>query len=493
VCHFGLGVPRGPARSAGFDPPPPVARAPAMASSLLVGGVDLRKHHEALETLTRRRLPLAMAVLLAFIGGALPIELYFYRDRLRPYVTMYALEIVVCAIAWVAARRCERQSRAIATAWGAVLGLCIAAYYPLVRGDANIAMAALICLVAAVPAILPFDVGHQLVMGGICALGFFGVLASGLPTSIPWPYGFMAFLSVLTTTALGARSVSRFRREAFERETTLRQAHDQLRTALGRARDAVEMRSRLVANVSHELRTPLNVIVGYADMLVDADDRATIVDTAPRIRDYAMSLEALVNDLLDLSRLTCRKVGLHVEDVAVAPVLEDVACGARAIADGKPIVVRVDCELARISTDGMRLRQILNNLATNAAKFTDVGTITIRAFRDRDAAVFEVRDTGRGIPAAQHEAIFAAFEQIAPGGHGKNGGIGLGLAIVHQLTELLGGSVAVASAPGAGATFTVRLPLVIAAHAVRDGNIGERLAAVDAIAAERAGDALSAD
>ena len=101
--------------------------------------------------------------------------------------------------------------------------------------------------------------------------------------------------------------------------------------------------------------------------------------------------------------------------------------------------------------------------------------------------------TGRGIPAAQHEAIFAAFEQIAPGGHGKNGGIGLGLAIVHQLTELLGGSVAVASAPGAGATFTVRLPLVIAAHAVRDGNIGERLAAVDAIAAERVGDALSAD
>src|SRR5205823_4864391 len=162
---------------------------------------------------------------------------------------------------------------------------------------------------------LPFDVGHQLVMGGICALGFFGVLASGLPTSIPWPYGFMAFLSVLTTTALGARSVSRFRRVAFVRETTLRQAHDHLRTALGRA---------------------------------------------------------------------------------------------RAIADGKPIVVRVDCELPRISTDGMRLRQILNNLATNAAKFTDVGTITIRAFRDRDAAVFEVRDTGRGIPAAQHEAIFAA-------------------------------------------------------------------------------------
>ena len=73
-----------------------------MASSLLVGGVDLRKHHEALETLTRRRLPLAMAVLLAFIGGALPVELFFYRDRLRPYVTMYALEIVVCAIAWVA-------------------------------------------------------------------------------------------------------------------------------------------------------------------------------------------------------------------------------------------------------------------------------------------------------------------------------------------------------------------------------------------------------
>lgn len=428
--------------------------------------MDLRRQHrEALEQLAFRRLPLAMGVIVAFVGWALPIELYLYPDRLRPYLAVYAVELLVCAVAWLAARRWSRYARLIATAWGAVLGVCVAAYYPLVRGDANVAMAALICLVAAIPAVLPFGVGHQLAFGGACALGFFGVLASGLPTSIPWQYSFVAFLAVLTTSSIGARSLSQFRWEAFEREAILRQAHDQLRTALGRAQDAVELRSRLVANVSHELRTPLNVIVGYADMLVDAGDAATVADTVPRIRDYAVSLEALVNDLLDLSRLTCGKVPVSVEDVALAPLLDDVARGARAICDDKPVQVVVACDLARLRTDPMRLRQILNNLATNAAKFTDRGTIEVRAREEGNAAVFEVRDTGRGIPTAQHEAIFAAFEQLVPDHAGKSGGVGLGLAIVRQLTDLLGGTVTVTSTVGHGATFAVRLPLAAASGA----------------------------
>lgn len=423
--------------------------------------MDLEREHRAeLERLALRRLPLAMGILVLFIGGALPIELHFYPDRLRPYLAVLVIEVLLCGLAWVAARRWPAHARAIATGWGALLGLCVAGYYPLVQADATLAMAALICLVTAMPATLPFGVWHQLTFGCACAASFIGILLWGLPMSLPWQYTFIAFLAVLTTSTIGARTVSRFRWEAFEREAILRQAHEQLRIALGRAEDTVELKTRLVANVSHELRTPLNVIVGYTDMLLDTDtDRAAIAEAAPRIRHYAVSLEALVSELLDLSRLTCGKIEVHREALDVLPLLEEVARGVRAMLGAKPVQVEIDCRVARLTSDPMRLQQILNNLGTNAAKFTDQGRITIAAHADRDTVAFVVRDTGCGIPPAEHESIFDAFEQGGTEAGRKTSGIGLGLAIVRQLTDVLGGSVAVASEPGAGAIFTVRLPL----------------------------------
>lgn len=420
----------------------------------------LREHRLELEQLALRRLPLAMGILVLFIGGALPIELYYYPGRLRAYLGVYAVELVVCAIAWLAAWRFPDHARAIATAWGAALGFCVAAYYPIVQADATLAMAALICLVTAIPATLPFGVWHQLAFGIACGASFFGILLWGLPMSLPWQYTFIAFLAVLSTSTIGARTLARFRWEAFEREAILRHAHEQLRIALGRAEDTVELKTRLVANVSHELRTPLNVIVGYTDMLLDASaDAATVADAAPRIRQYAVSLEALVSELLDLSRLTCGKVELNVDELEVRPLLEEVARGARATLRGKPVAVEIECRVARVRSDPLRLQQVLNNLATNAAKFTDEGRITLAAFVEQDTIVFVVRDTGCGIPAAQHESIFDAFEQGSSEGDRKTNGIGLGLAIVRQLADVLGGSVSVASAPGAGSVFTVRLPV----------------------------------
>ncbi len=427
--------------------------------------MDLHRQHAAeLERLALRRLPLAMGILMLFIGGALPIELHFYPDRLRPYVTVYVVELIVCAFAWLAARRWRDHARRIAMLWGGLIGLCVVSYYPVVQGDATLAMAALICLVTAIPATMPFDARHQLVFGVTCTVSFLGILAWGLPMSLPWQYTFIALVSVLTTSTIGARTISRFRWEAFEREATLRLAHDQLRIALGRAEDIVEMRARLVANVSHELRTPLNVIVGYTDMLLDpALDGAAVADTAPRIRHYAVSLEALVSELLDLSRLTCGKVDLNLEEVEVEPLLAEIARGARATLRAKAVVVEVRCTLARLVSDRMRLQQILNNLATNAAKFTDEGRIVIEACAEQDTVVFTVSDSGCGIPEARQEAIFDAFEQGTARRDGPTGsGIGLGLAIVRQLTDLLGGSVTVTSTVGAGSTFTVRLPIMTA-------------------------------
>jgi signal transduction histidine kinase len=399
-----------------------------------------------------------MSVMAAFLGGALPIELYYFPGRLIPYLTVYALELVISATAYIAAWYWQSHARAIATAWAALLGLCIAAYYPLVNGDATLAMAAIICLVSAVPATLPFAARHQIVFGSVCAAGYFGILAWGVPVSLPWLYVFVAFVFVMTLSSLGAAAQERFRAEASTRETILREAHDQLRLALARAENAVHMRSRLVANVSHELRTPINVIVGYTDILLEAtDDDATIRDTAPRIRDCAVSLEALVSDLLDLSRLTCAKTELTIQEISVPAMLDEVAAGTRRLLRDKPVEVVVQCSVGTCRSDRMRLLQILNNLAGNAAKFTRRGRITIRAQQERDWISFQVSDTGCGIPPSAQERIFTAFEQLKTG-HEGGGGIGLGLAIVRQLTDLLNGTVTVQSVPGGGSTFTLTVP-----------------------------------
>jgi len=419
------------------------------------------EHRRALEALALRRLPLATGVFLAFLAGALPIELYFYPDRLPAYLFVFAVEVAVSWAAWVAARRWGDHGRAIAAVWGSALGLCICAYYPIVAGDATLAAAALICIIAGMPAMLPFGLRHQLVLGTTCALGILGLVAWGLRSSLPWPYMFIALVSVTVATSIGAQTQTQARWEAAERQASLEHAYGHLRTALARAESAVAMRSRLVANVSHELRTPINVIIGYADVLIDVGAAAgpEITDAATRIRYNAVALEALVSQLLDLSRLSSGKVDLAIEDVDVPVLLDDVAERTRFQLGGKPVAVTVDCTVDRCPADRLRLEQILTNLAGNAAKFTSRGRFDIVARRSPEGYVFEVADTGCGIPADRQETVFDAFEQVVPGVHSV-GGIGLGLAIVRQLVDLLGGTVRLASEVGVGSRFTVLLPVL---------------------------------
>ena len=416
------------------------------------------QHRHEIEALALKRFPVAAMVLVLFIGGAFPVEWYYYPEHLPTYLGTYLVETLLCALAYQLARRRPHQAQAIAAAWAGAMGVCIAAYYPLVEADATLATAALICLVAAMPAIMPFGVRHQAALGGVCAGALAMIMLLGTKSSLPVPYVFISLISVVSVSSVGAHAAARFRWEAFQREANLHQAHDHLRTALARAESAAEMRSRLVANVSHELRTPLNVIVGYADMLIaENGDPDTVAEAAPRIRNYAVSLEALVTELLDLSRLSSGKVELTPEDVDVRELLEEIAESACVLGRGKPIRVLVECNLSSYRSDRMRLRQILHNLATNAVKFTDCGTITLRARANLGHVTFEVQDTGRGIPDQKHEEIFTAFEQVSPQ-NGSGDGIGLGLALVRQLCDVLGGTVTLVSREGVGSTFTVSLP-----------------------------------
>lgn len=416
------------------------------------------QHVLELERLARVRLPLAVALLLAFLGGALPIEAYYYPGHLRGYCFVLGIETVLSLLALVAVRWRPREARLVATVWASAMGLCVLGYYPLVGGDATLALAAVLCVITAMPAILPFGLRHQLAVCSVVTLGLIGVLLSGVPSALPFPYLIVSLVAVGTLSTIGAASLVGYRIDAMQREAVLRQAHEQLRLALGRAEAAVDLRSRLVANVSHELRTPVNVIVGYADMVLDAsDDPKTVRSLVRRIRRYAVSLDALIAQLLDLSRLSCGKVDVAREPIDLARVIDEVAHDARLLTRGKPVVVTPSCAVREIESDPLRLRQILNNLVTNAARATKSGRIAIDARRDGDCLILTVSDTGCGIASDKQASIFDAFEQVGAQIPGESG-IGLGLAIVRQLVEVLGGDVTVRSALGAGSTFTVRLP-----------------------------------
>lgn len=411
-----------------------------------------------LEKLAHARLPLAVALLLAFLIGAIPIEAYYYPWHLRGYIVVLGVECALSLIALLASRVWPKRARLVATAWASVMGICVLAYYPLVDGDATLALAAVLCVISAMPAILPFGLRHQLTLCASVTLGLIALLLMGVSSALPFPYLLVSLAAVGTLSMIGTTSLESYRLDAMHREAVLRQAHEQLRLALGRAEGAVEMRSRLVANVSHELRTPVNVIVGYADMVLDAaDDPGTVRSLVRRIRRYAVSLDALIAQLLDLSRLSCAKVDLVAEPIDLGRVVAEIAHDARLLTRGKPVTVTASCTVGELRSDPLRLRQILNNLVTNAARATRSGRIEIGARREHEWLVLTVSDTGCGISPEKHAAIFDAFEQV--GSPTSDSGIGLGLAIVRQLVEVLGGEVTVQSALGAGATFTVRLPV----------------------------------
>ncbi len=230
-------------------------------------------------------------------------------------------------------------------------------------------------------------------------------------------------------------------------------------------------KSQFLANMSHELRTPLNAIIGVGEMLLDdARDlkRKDEIEPLERILRAAQLLLALINDILDLSKIDAGKMEVHLESVDTAHLIEEIAATIRPLAEKNGNRVEVDCttDLGPVRADPMRLRQALLNLASNAAKFTDNGTITIaggRAFENgRDWTVVGVSDTGIGMTPQQISRLFQDFVQADASTTRKYGGTGLGLAISRRFCRMMGGDITVESAPGRGSTFTIRLPNIVA-------------------------------
>jgi signal transduction histidine kinase len=233
-------------------------------------------------------------------------------------------------------------------------------------------------------------------------------------------------------------------------------------------RPAGAHKSQFLANMSHELRTPLNAIIGVSEMLRE-DAEALKQDTEPldRVLGAARHLLALINDILDLSKIEAGRMELHLETFPLGPVIKDVAKTIEPMAtkNGNRIVIDCHPDLGTIHADQTRFRQCLLNLASNANKFTEKGTITIAAHQGqengRDWVTFAVADTGIGMTSEQMGKLFQEFSQASSGTASKYGGTGLGLAISRRFCQMMGGDITVESEPGRGSTFTIRLPRIV--------------------------------
>jgi len=245
-------------------------------------------------------------------------------------------------------------------------------------------------------------------------------------------------------------------------EETLRQMRDAAETA-SRAK------SEFLANMSHELRTPLNAIIGYSDMLAEEAHSLGIaaagVEDLGRINQAGQQLLELISDILDLANIEAGRMELALERFEPRALVEDVAQMAGPLAGrrGNELTVRVDPGIAEMHADPAKVRQCLFNLLSNAAKFTERGSIVLEVEsvdrNGREWILFRVRDTGIGMSADQMEGIFDAFSQADGSTTRQYGGTGLGLAITLRFAELMGGDVNVESEPDRGSRFTLSLPV----------------------------------
>jgi signal transduction histidine kinase len=234
--------------------------------------------------------------------------------------------------------------------------------------------------------------------------------------------------------------------------------------------EASQHKSRFLANMSHELRTPLNAIIGVTEMLrEDAEALQQDLEPLDRVLGAARHLLALINDILDLSKIEAGRMELQLEDFALAPLIDNVVKTIEPLAAKNENRVAVSCDAAigRQHADQMRLRQALLNLMSNANKFTERGTISVDARQGqengRDWVSIAISDTGIGMTPEQMGKLFQEFSQADASTTRKYGGTGLGLAISKRFCQMMGGDITVESTPGKGSTFTIRLPRIVEA------------------------------
>ena len=243
-------------------------------------------------------------------------------------------------------------------------------------------------------------------------------------------------------------------------------AEEEAQRAKLAAEAANQAKSSFLANMSHELRTPLNAIIGYSEMLQEEMEdlgQDELIPDLGKIHSAGRHLLTLINDVLDISKIEAGKMDLFIEAFDIGSMVSDVVSTIQPLVGKNGNALAVDCAagIGSMEADLTKVRQTLFNLLSNASKFTHDGTITLTSRRDGPWIVFAVADTGIGMTAEELDKLFQAFQQADASTTRKFGGTGLGLAISRTFCRMMGGDITVASQPGHGTTFTVRLPAAV--------------------------------
>ncbi len=247
---------------------------------------------------------------------------------------------------------------------------------------------------------------------------------------------------------------------AFERE----------RETVERLREVDRLKQQFLANMSHELRTPLNSIIGYAEVLLDGVDGELsdeAIEDVEAIHGSGKHLLTLINEILDLAKIDAGQMRLDIKEVKIEDIIEELVRSSQILVKDKPVtlqLIKESDEIPTVRADAVRLRQILLNLMSNAIKFTEEGSVTVRygvSAEDAHKLFVAVEDTGIGMGHSDLNVIFDRFRQADGSSTRRAGGTGLGLAITRELVQMHGGDIFVESEPGVGSKFWFTLPIPV--------------------------------